>query len=333
MRRYVHLGALQGGQFLIDRNRFNRPKTTGVNPATGVVSFVRDPVIPLCTPAQAIALDPSVDCSTGPINIFASGATQRYQGLHATLDKRVSAGFQFSAAYALSKNTGWVGFTNYEDYRQAYGYSPNDRRHRLILTGVWTMPEYHGASSWLRSTLNTWTIAFISQALSAPPLDTILNGLDLDGDGISQTLLPGITRRDSLGRSVSDAALGELVARYNAQVEARTRRVTNPDGSVTIIRPRTPFNQIINPITLPDHFTNGDSLVTQDLRLTRSITIRDKARLSLIGEVFNLFNIANMTGYSGVLNQPNYGQPSSRIGQTFGTGGPRAFQFAARIEF
>ncbi|PYT06600.1 MAG: hypothetical protein DMF60_09000, partial [Acidobacteria bacterium] len=81
MRRYVHLGALQGGQFLIDRNRFNRPKVTGVNPATGVVSFVRDPVIPLCTTAQAIALDPNDDCSTGPINIFASAANQRYQSL------------------------------------------------------------------------------------------------------------------------------------------------------------------------------------------------------------------------------------------------------------
>jgi carboxypeptidase family protein len=333
MRRYVHLGALQGGQFLIDRNRFNRPKVTGVNPVTGVVSFVRDPVIPLCTTAQASALDPNDDCSTGPINIFASSANQRYQGLHMTLDKRFSAGFQFSAAYALSKNTGWVGFTNYDDYRQAYGYSPNDRRHRLILTGVWTTPEYQGDSRLLRRMLNTWTISFISQALSAPPLDTILNGLDLDGDGISQTLLPGIATRNSLGRSLSVAELRELVDQYNAQVEARTRRVTNPDGSVTVIRPRTPFNQIINPITLPVKFTNGDSLLTQDLRLARSIKIREKVRLSLIGEVFNIFNIANMTGYSGVLNQPNYGQASSRIGQAFGTGGPRAFQFAARIEF
>jgi opacity protein-like surface antigen len=333
MRRYVHLGALQGGQFLIDRNRFNRPKVTGVNPASGVVSFVRDPVIPLCTTAQAMALDPENQCSTGPINIFASGANQRYQGLHAILDKRFSGGFQFSAAYALSKNTGWVGFTNYDDYRQAYGYLPNDRRHRLILTGVWKMPEYKGASRLRRSMLNTWTISFISQALSAPPLDTILNGLDLDGDGISQTLLPGLTRRGSFGRALSITGLRELVAQYNAQVEAQTRRITNPDGSVTVIRPRTPFNQIINPLTLPDKFTNGDSLLTQDLRLMRSIKIRETARLSLIGEVFNLFNIANMTGYSGVLNQPNYGQPSSRIGQAFGTGGPRAFQFAARIEF
>ncbi|HEX4920811.1 MAG TPA: hypothetical protein VFV92_08730, partial [Candidatus Bathyarchaeia archaeon] len=55
MRRYVHMGGFQGVDS-VDQNRFNRPRVTGVDPNTGVVSFVRDPVIPLCTPAQAAAL-------------------------------------------------------------------------------------------------------------------------------------------------------------------------------------------------------------------------------------------------------------------------------------
>ena len=109
--------------------------------------------------------------------------------------------------------------------------------------------------------------------------------------------------------------------------------MTNPDGSITIVRPRTPFNQIINPIALPERFSNGDSFLTQDVRLTRAVKISEHIRLSLIGEVFNLFNIANLTGFSGVLNQPNYGLPSARAAQVFGTGGPRAIQLAARIVF
>ena len=53
-----------------------------------------------------------------------------------------------------------------------------------------------------------------------------------------------------MGQGLSVSALQGLVSQYNADVEARTRRVTNPDGSVTIVRPRTPFNQIISPIAL-----------------------------------------------------------------------------------
>ena len=109
--------------------------------------------------------------------------------------------------------------------------------------------------------------------------------------------------------------------------------MTNPDGTITIVSPRTPFNQIINPIALPERFSNGDSFLTQDVRLTRAVKISEHIRLSMIGEVFNLFNIANLTGFSGVLNQPNYGLPSARAAQVFGTGGPRAIQLAARIVF
>jgi hypothetical protein len=52
-----------------------------------------------------------------------------------------------------------------------------------------------------------------------------------------------------------------------------------------------------------------------------------------MAEAFNALNIANLMGYSNVLNQPNYGQPAARVGQVFGTGGPRAFQLGTRLEF
>jgi hypothetical protein len=98
-------------------------------------------------------------------------------------------------------------------------------------------------------------------------------------------------------------------------------------------QPRTPFNQMIVPINLPLSISQGDSLITQDLRTTRRIDLGESGRLLLIGEVFNLFNVSNLSGYSNVLNQMNYGQPSARAAQVFGSGGPRAFQVAARLEF
>jgi hypothetical protein len=238
-----------------------------------------------------------------------------------------------TAGYALGHNTGFVDLNSYDDFRTAYGNQPDDRLHRLTISAVYELPELRKGPRAAQTLLNGWTMAVISEMDSAPPLDTMLAGLDLDGDGISRTLLPGVKRHNTLGRGLDPSELRLLVQEFNADVEARTRRVTNPDGSLTIVRPRTPFNQIINPITLPDKFWSGDSFFTQDVRVTRKVNMGEARTLALIGEVFNLFNIANLSGYNNVLNQPNYGLPSTRAGQVFGSGGPRAFQFATRFQF
>ena len=331
MRRYVHVGGFQGAS-LVDRNHFNRPLVRGVDPNTGVVSFVRDPVIPLCTAAEAAALNPQDQCSTGAITVYGGDANYRYQALQLKLDRRFSARLQFTLSYALAKNTGFVAVTQYDTPALNYG-NIGTPRHSLTVSGVYEMPDVPAPSRIVRGLLDAWTVALICEMDSAPPLDTTLSGLDLDGDGISTTLLPGLNRHNLFGQGLSESELRALVAQYNAMVEAHTKTISNPDGTQTVILPRTPFNQIIGPIMVPRKISPGDSFISQDVRLTRKFFIREKVTLSLMGEVFNLFNIANLTGYGSVLNQPNYGQPSARAGQAFGTGGPRAFQVASRLEF
>ena len=50
-------------------------------------------------------------------------------------------------------------------------------------------------------------------------------------------------------------------------------------------------------------FANGDPFFSQDIRVTRLIKIHEKVNLSLIAEAFNIFNIANLTGYGSGLNR------------------------------
>jgi len=326
MRRAVAFGGPHG-IFDVDLNRFLRPQVLSVNPATGVVTFRRNPVIPECAAAQRN--DPKAQCSTGQIFVYRSAANFRYTGLLVKLDKRFSNSYQFTASYALSRYFGWNGVINNDNLDESYGINSADRTHRFTFSGIWELPRYTGEQIWLRKIINNWQVSLIHQMTSQPPATVTIPNVDIDGDGISTMLLPG-TKFGSFGRSLAVDDIRRLVDEYNR---------TFPTA---VTGKRTPQNQVIPVIKLPDSFSNGDSFMTTDIRVTRIIKFGEKARLALMGECFNLFNIANLTGYSGALNtlaapgqiqQATFGQPNNRVNQVFGSGGQRAFQLATRVSW
>jgi hypothetical protein len=86
-------------------------------------------------------------------------------------------------------------------------------------------------------------------------------------------------------------------------------------------------------LVLPAHYSFGDNFHSLDVRLSRSFPLGDTIRLTLMIEAFNVYNAANLTGFSGDLTSAAFGQPTGRVTQVFGSGGPRAFQLAARVSF
>jgi len=100
--------------------------------------------------------------------------------------------------------------------------------------------------------------------------------------------------------------------------------------------------QAIPQLVLPPNYSLGHSFNSQDIRLTKNFTFRERYKVSVFGEMFNVFNIANLGGYSGTIDTvaptgtPQtfaFGQPTNRAGQVFGSGGPRAVQIGARFSF
>ncbi len=297
-RRFANLAVGPGGagslQALgIDLNHFN--------------PSVRGPVLPVCTPAQRS--DPKALCSLGPITVFQGGGSgsARYQGLLVRADKRLSHRWQFLGSYAYSSdvgNNGGNGF-NLDDPLANYGPLDRDFRHILNLSGLLELAR-------------KFQLGFFITYNSKAPFSAFLGGLDLNGDGTTGDLLPG-TKVNQFNRGLGKGDLVRLVNDFNTNSAGKKDKLGRPIPA--------------SGITLPATFDFGGRLFTHDLRLSRVFTFSERWRLTLIGEVFNLFNIANLSGHSGDLLAPGFGQPTSRVTQVFGSGGPRSFQLAARLNF
>ncbi len=263
----------------------------------------RGPVLPICNAAQRS--DPRALCSLGPIIVFRGIGRARYQGLLLRAEKRHSRGWQLLGSYAYASNQGHNflnGFNN-DDWLENYGPLDVDFRHLLTVSGLVELPR-------------KFQLAFVATYNSAPPFSAFLGGLDLNGDGTAGDLLPG-TQVNQFGRDLGEADLHRLVDEFNRNYAGE----------------RDARGRLIPTITLPAHFAFNDGFFTQDLRLSRVFARGERWRLTLTADVFNVFNIANVSRPSGDLLGAGFGQPANRVTQVFGSGGPRAFQFAAKVSF
>jgi hypothetical protein len=173
---------------------------------------------------------------------------------------------------------------------------------------------------------------------SGVPSDTFLPGTAING--ASGSRLPLISR-NSLGREIKNSnQLNAMIDRWNALLVCPA---TFPCLAGGILQ-HVPAN--IN------FFSPFSSL---DFRLQKQFKFKDGIGLNLIGEAFNIFNETNIRGTSNN-NYPGRnisispfepaqnGQPAQTVqsnfysavttaGGFFCSGGPRAFQLAARLTF
>ena len=270
----------------------------------------RGPMVPKCEGAQRN--DPQALCSTGPIRVQMNAGRTTYKGLLVRADKRFSHGFQLLGSWAYSSNTGTYvaggdgglipGF-NLDDWLGNRGPLDRDITHIVNLAGVVQLP-------W------RFQLGLNFSYASAPPLSAFVGGSDFNGDGTTGDLLPGTTV-NAFNRGMGRAELERLVAQFNQTHAGKF------DGQ----------NEPIPRLTLPEHYWFGDNFHAFDLRLSRELVFRERWHVLLIGEAFNVYNAANLSGYGGNLTSSAFGQHTSRATQVFGSGGPRAFQLGMRVSF
>lgn len=265
------------------------------------------PLIPKCLVEERN--DPDAICSNGQVLLNAPVGRSTYKGLLVRAEQRFSRRLQFVASWAYSSNAGTSDTTsngfNLYDWQANHGPLPTDIPHIFNLAGSVKAP-------WRLS------IGLNFSYLSAPPFSAFVGGADFNGDGSAGDLLPGSTV-NVFNRGMHREDLTRLVAEFNETYAGRTDA-----GSVNLI----PV------LSLPANYEFADSSHALDLRLSRSFPLAERGTVTLIADVFNLYNAANLSGYSGDLtNSSTFGRPTTRSDQAFGSGGPRAFQLAVKVSF
>jgi outer membrane receptor protein involved in Fe transport len=254
------------------------------------------------------------------LNLESSVGT-KYDALLASLERQFGKGFGLRASYTLAKafnyaNDDQIPFSagpiDPTNLQRDYGPTPNDQRHRFSFAGVWDAPKGFNVSA-------IWAIA------SGVPMDILLP----DGS----TRIP-VIQRNAGGRQF------KTPAELNAFIQQ-----LNSEGGVKGV----PLPLVSNDAKFNDSFNSTD------LRVSRPFTVGHNVKIEPMVEVFNVFNITNVlgtsnlnySGYSNVLVRDNpqdpsspgfltssaFGRPVTTAGGVFGSGGPRAFQLAARVTF
>src|SRR5262249_25647759 len=196
---------------------------------------------------------PDAICSSGSINVQEDYQRATYKGVLLRADHRFSRRFQVLGSYAYSSNKGTnssnvgnnrtsagSGF-NLDNWFENTGPLPTDFTHLLNIAGVLRLPRGIEAS-----------VNFAYS--SAPPFSAYVGGIDLNGDGIKDDLLPGTTV-NAFNRGMGPGDLERLVAAFNRTSAGSKDAQGKPIPS----------------LTLPNRYAFGDNFQSLDLRLTRSL--------------------------------------------------------------
>lgn len=253
------------------------------------------------------------------VNLESSVKT-KYDGLLLSLEKRFANRYQFRASYTLSKAFNYAnddqipfsnGPVNPNNVQLEYGPTPNDRRHYFTFSGAVELPY----------------------GFQLAPLMTLASGVPLD------ILLPDASSRIPILQRNAGGRLFNTGAELNSFLQKLNTAGGVNGQPLPLVRDDAQFN---------------DGFSSVDLRFSKVFKFGEKARLEPIVEVFNLFHVTNILGVSnvnysgfsnvllrdsndpanaGFLKSSSFGQPVTAAGGVFGSGGPRAFQLAAKFSF
>jgi hypothetical protein len=252
------------------------------------------------------------------VNLESSAETD-YDALLVEFERRSAGRFAFRAAYTLSAaynyaNDDQIPFSNGpidpNDLRREYGPTPNDQRHRLVLSGVAVL----GAGFQLSG---LWTLT------SGVPMDILMPS--------AQSRIP-IIQRNAGGRQFTSAEdLNTFIQDVNAGggIAGELLPLVSSDAR---------FNDTFNSLDLrlSRAFQVGpmriDALI-ETFNVFNVTNILGTSTVNYSGFANALVRDSNDPSSPGYLRSSQFGTPVRTAGGVFGSGGPFALQLGVRVSF
>jgi hypothetical protein len=243
-----------------------------------------------------------------------------YNAFTLKVEKRLSQGFSVLLSYANSKlldasaetstvtggNSATSNLNIYNLLEGEYSKAVQDIPQRLVITGLWAEPFFKSGPRWQRMILGGWNFSEITTFQSGQTLSLVASG------NVTTAVNSTSTNRPNVVSGVSDKLANPTLAEwFNTAAFALPAPFTFGDASRTI----------------PN--VMGPRLINTDFALYKDFVIKERYKLDLRGEAFNLFN------------RPDFGNPNLTVGTpTFGTITsllvnplPRNIQVSMRVTF
>jgi hypothetical protein len=249
-----------------------------------------------------------------------SSVGHRYDALLASLEKRWGGGQQLRASYSLARARNYAnddqipfgsGPIDPNDLEREYGPTPNEQRHRLVLSGSFLLPHELRLSG-------IWTIA------SAVPMDILMPD--------ASSRVPTLSRNAGGREFQTGAELNSYLTSLNA------------GGGIDGV----PLPLVSEDVRFGDSFQSLDLRLSRRFALTRSFSLEAMVECFNVFNVTNILGVSksNYSGFAnvlardsadpldpGFLRSSSFGRALTTAGGVFGSGGPRAFQLGLRAQF
>jgi hypothetical protein len=307
------------------------------------------------------------------MDVKTSGGTSTYNGLNLNWNRRFSRGLAGSASYTWGHSIGTSAGSNEAttaqnnfSFAQERGDNSTDERHALGVNAIWQIPTganrrfQFGGNRFINAVLGDWQIAGFENYHSGLPINVLVsrnnvlylnpqNGAYYANPVVSNGQIVTVPVINLLGGGQSRGTQRpDLVPGVNPYVDTASGFLLNP-AAFSVPAPGKFGNLARNAL-------RGPNFSQLDMALSKDFAVKERTRLTLRWDVYNILNHPNFSNPPSVLGggipsapgaagiQPGqsftqvlagsaFGGLNSTVGRLVNFGTARQMQLSARINF